>query len=140
VKDLALFFKEINQTLSCLSPKEFPKERLPETLVLLNNLVYLVENVKQHLKLSDVEVLCRLFECLITAMVLQKNGIDLQEESAVEDPDKNLSTPFQLKDIPDKMLSIVQKQFRLVEGFIDTRLAVRPVEYNNVTTWNQELH
>ncbi len=81
-------------------PQRLPKEQLPETLVLLTNFLRLVQNVKQHLKLNQVEVLCCLVECLISAIVIQKKGIDLQSECE-NDPDENLSTPYQLTDIPE---------------------------------------
>ena len=125
--------------LHCFSPQQFPKERLQETLVLLKNLVYLVMDVKQHLKLNQVEVLCRLVECLITIIVLQKKGIDLEDEFANENgSDENLSTPLQLADIPNEMSSLFEKQCEFVENFINTKLSSF-LENSDVTDWNQEL-
>ncbi|CAB4038281.1 Hypothetical predicted protein, partial [Paramuricea clavata] len=122
--------------------EDFPKGRLRETLVLLNNLVLLVQNVKQHLRLNQVKILCRLVECLITTIVLQKKGIDLQDEPSVleneNDRDKNLSTSFQLTDIPKEMSSHLQSQKAFVEGFIDARLSLG-LEYSKDTEWDQEL-
>ena len=112
--------------LHCFSPKEFPKERLQETLVLLDNLMYLVYDVKQHLKLGQVEVLCRLVECSISTIVLQKKGIDLQDDPAAlqHEIDPNLFTPIQLTEIPEEMSSLLRKQCLYVDGFIDMRLPV----------------
>ena len=128
--------------LHCFSPKQFPKERLQETLVLLNNLVYLVQTEKQNLKLNQVEVLCRLVECLITAIVLQKKGIDLQDESAAlgneNDRNDNLSTSFKLKDIPKEMSSLLKEQRGFVHNFMLDKL---PLGLENITftDWDREL-
>jgi hypothetical protein len=123
------------------SPEKFPKVRLPETLILLSNLVHLGLNVKYHLELGQVEVLCRLVECLITAIDLQKKGIDIEHKSAVlkheNDADENLSTPYQLTDIPE-MSQFFKEQFASVEDFMNTRLSVS-LQYNGATEWNQEL-
>lgn len=125
--------------LHCFSPKQFTKERQQETLVLLNNLVYLVKDVKQHLKLYQVEVLCRLVECLITIIVLQKKGIDNEDESGNEnESDENLSTPFQLADIPNEVSSLFEKQCEFVENFVNTKLPSF-LENSDVTDWKREL-
>ncbi len=128
--------------LYCFSPKQFPGKRLQETLALLNNLVHLVHNVKQHLKLDQVELLCRLLECSTTAIVLQKNGIDCQEEYAIleheNESDENLCTSYQLTDIPTEMLRFFRKQEELVESFISVKLPLS-LEYSKVAEWNQEL-
>ena len=104
--------------------------------------MFLVQYVKQHLELRQVQVLCHLVECLITAIILQKNGIDLQDESAVLgseiDPDENLSTSFQFTDIPHEMLSLFKNQCGLVEKFFETKLPVH-LGYSRITPWNEEL-
>jgi hypothetical protein len=127
----------------CFSCGDFPKGRLRETLVLLNNLVLLVQNVKQHLRLNQVKILCRLVECLITTIVLQKKGIDLQDEPTVleneNDPDKNLSTSFQLTDISKEMSSHLQAQKAFVEGFMHDATLSLGLEYSKDAEWNQEL-
>ncbi|CAB4041147.1 Hypothetical predicted protein, partial [Paramuricea clavata] len=126
----------------CFSPEHFPQDRLPETLILLNNLVRVVGNVKQHLQLSQVEVLCRLVECLVTAIDLQKKGIDLDNKSALleheNDPDENLSTPYQLTDIP-KMLEFYKEQYALVYNFMNAKLSTIYLENCRDNEWNEEL-
>jgi hypothetical protein len=107
-------------------------------LVLLNNLVRLVGNVTHNLKLSQVEVLCRLVECLITAIDLQKKGIDIEHKSAVlkheNEPDENLSTPYQLTDIPE-MSPLFNEQLELVEKFMNAKVLCRM----SYAEWNLEL-
>ena len=128
--------------MHCFSAEQFPKEQLQETLVLLHNLVSLVQNVKQHLKLNQVEILCRLVECLITTIVLQKKGIDFPDEPVVleheHDREVHLSTSFQLTDIPKEMASFLKKQSGFVDDFLGRRL---PGNLTNCkdTEWNQEL-
>ena len=89
----------------------------------------LVQNVEQHLHLYQVHLLCRLTECLVTTIVLQKKGIDIEEESAAlgndNEPDDNLSTYFQLSDIPKEMLFYLETHRKLVDDFIDIRLQHR---------------
>lgn len=108
-------------------------------MVLLDNFVVLVENVKQHLKLNEVHVLCHLVECLIAGIVLQKNGIDLQDESETENrPHDSISTPFEsTNDIPKEMLTLLKKQNGLVDNFMNTRLSY--LEYSTVADWHKEL-
>ena len=121
------------------SPGKYPRERQPETMVLLNNLVVLVENVKQHLKLNQVHVLCHLVECLISGIVLQKKGIDLQDESETENKSHDgISTPFEsTNDIPKEMLALFKKQSGLVDNFINGKLYY--LEYSAVAEWHKEL-
>ncbi len=103
--------------------------------------MFLVQTVKQHLKLNQVEVLCRLVECLITAIVLQKKGIDLQDESAAlgneNDRNDNLSTSFKLKDIPKEMSSLLKDQSGFVHKFMSDRLLW--LEKITFEEWDQEL-
>ena len=93
----------------------------------------LVGNVTHNLKLSQVEVLCRLVECLITAIDLQKKGIDIEHKSAVlkheNEPDENLSTPYQLRDIPE-MSPLFNEQLELVEKFMNAKLSKSYAEWN----------
>ncbi|CAB4015366.1 zinc finger 3 homolog [Paramuricea clavata] len=126
-----------------IGEKEFRSERLQETLVLLNNLVRLVGNVTQYLKLSQVEVLCRLVECLITAIDLQKKGIDIEYKSTLleheNDPGENLSTPYQLADIPE-MSPLFKEQLALVEKFMNARLSKSFAEWNlELLAWTELL-
>jgi hypothetical protein len=104
--------------------------------------VLLVQNVKQHLKLNQVKVLCRLVECLITTIVLQKKGIDFPDEPVVleheHDRDAHLSTSFQLTDIPKEMASHWKKQSGFVDDFLGKRLPIN-LTYCNGTEWDQEL-
>ena len=124
------------------SPEQFPKEQLQETLVLLNNLVLLVQNVKQHLELNQVEILCRLVECLITTIVLQKKGIDFPDEPVVleheNDRDVHLSTSFQLTDIPKEMASFLKTQSGFVDDFLGKKLP-GSLTYCKETEWDREL-
>ncbi len=103
----------------------------------------LVEIVKENLKFSELEIPCRLVECFITAAVLQKRGIDHQDETEVleseNDPEGNFSTSFQLLDIPEKILSLWNKQLRLVEDFVNMKLGVRPIQYTTAPSWIEEL-
>ncbi len=117
----------------CFSPKEFPKHQVGETLVLLDTLVRLAENIKQHLEFSQVEVLCRLVECLITAIDHQQKGIDLENKFAAleheNNPDEKLSTPYKWTDIPE-MLPFFNKQLALVESFMKAKLSYYIAEWN----------
>ena len=98
-------------------------------MVLLNNLVLLAEILKHYLKLNQVEVLCHLMECLITAIVLQKKGIDIEDESGDEDC---------LDDLPEEMSSVLKKLSGCVTGFIEVKL-FRPLEGITDTGWHKEL-
>ena len=101
-------------------------------MVLLDTLVRLAENIKQYLELSQVEVLCRLVECLITAIDVQKKGIDLVALEHGNNPDEKLSTPYKWTDIP-AMLPFFKKQLAFVESFMKARLSY------NIAEWNLEL-
>ena len=124
----------------CFSPAEYPKERQQETMVLLNNFVVLVENVKQHLKINEVDVLCHLVECLITGIVLQMKGIGLQDESGNENSSHDcISMPFEsLDDIPKEMSSLHKKQSESVDKFLNINLRSY-LEYSTDMEWHQEL-
>ena len=108
-------------------------------MVLLDNLIFLVRNVKPWLDLHEVVVLCRLVECLITAIVLQKNGIDFQDKSATENTQKNNSIPFELKEIPKELLSRLNDQRRYVKEFIKGKVAFHDAKYITRTQWSKEL-
>ena len=121
------------------SPEQFPKERLEDTLVLLNNLVELVRIVKQHLKINQVQVLCRLVECLITVIVLQKKEIDVQDKSVVENEnsqDEENLTSFTLKEIPNEMSGLLRKQRDFVDDFINKKVIA---SMKNTSKWDQEF-
>lgn len=108
-------------------------------MVLLNNFVFLIENVKQHLKLNQVDVLCHLVECLITGIVLQKKGIDLQDESGNRNgaDDNNTDPSESTDDFPKEMISLQEKQSKKVDYFINANL--ESLEYSNDAVWHQEL-
>ena len=104
-----------------------------ETLVLLDTFVRLAENIKQCLKLRHVKVFCRLTECLITTIDLQKKGVDLESNFAEleheNDPKEKISTTYQLTDIP-KMLPFFKKQLVLVESFMKSKLPYLIAEWD----------
>ena len=118
---------------------------MEETLVLLNNLVYLVQNVKQYLKIHQVQVFCRLVECLISGIVLQKEGIDYQDQSTIlknsREINPNEKTPanFELKDIPKEMSSLLKKQCGFVDDFIATKLRGCSIRNCSTSEWDREL-
>ena len=124
------------------SPNEFLDDRLQETTVLLDSLLHLAKNVKQHLKLNQVELVCRLVECLVTVIVLHKKGTDLQEESTVlkneSSSDRSLSTSFKLEDVSNEMSLFWKKQFQLVEDFMVSKLSYS-LEYTKFNEWCLEL-
>ena len=123
----------------CSSPVRYPKDRQPETMVLLKNFVFLVENVKQHLKLNQVDVLCHLVECLVTGIVLQKKGIDLQDESENRNgADESVTEPSEsTDDFPKEMITLQEKQSEKVDYFIRANLKI--LEYSSDAEWRQEL-
>ena len=127
---------------TCFSPKQIGKGGMKETLVFIENLVYLVFDVKQHLKLNQVKVFCRLVECLVTAVVHQMKAVDLEEEASAtgneNDPKKTISTSFELRDIPKEMSSLFKRQVEIVDKFIQDRLPVS-IEYCGISQWDQEL-
>ena len=108
-------------------------------MVLLNNFVVLVENVKQHLRLGEVDVLCHLVECLITGIVLQKKGIDLQDKSENRNgADDSISEPWEsTDDFPKEMISLHEKQSAKVDYFLKMKL--KNLEYSRDAEWHQEL-
>jgi hypothetical protein len=125
--------------LHCFRPENFPEERLKETLVLLDNLVYLVQILKSCLQLTHIQVLCRIVECLITAILLQLKETDLEATPENENKqDEKTFTSFQLRDIPEKMLTQFKKLCELVEKFLDEKLPVH-LGYSRITPWKNEL-
>ena len=78
-------FKQIFS--QCFSSERYPKEGLPEAMVLLDNFVLLVANLK-HLELGQVEVICHVVECSITTW----KAMYLQVESGHEDDLSNISS------------------------------------------------
>ena len=108
-------------------------------MVLLNNFVVLGENMKHHLKLNHVHVLCHLVECLIAGIVLQKKGIDLQDESETgNEPHDSMSVPFEsINDIPKEMFLLFKKQITLVDNFISWKLNY--LHDSSVAEWHKEL-
>ncbi len=93
--------------------------------------------MKRHVKLNQVGIFCRVMECLITAIDLQKKGIDLENKFAAleheKDPDENPSSPYQWTDIPE-MLPFFKKQLALVESFMMSKL-----NSYHLVDWNLEL-
>ena len=108
-------------------------------MVLLKNFVFLVENVKQHLKLNQVDVLCHLVECLLTGIVLQKKGIDLQDESENRNGADESVTELSesTDDFPKEMITLQEKQSEKVDYFIRANLKI--LEYSSDAEWRQEL-
>ena len=109
-------------------------------MILLENFVFLVDTVKQNLKLNEVDILCRLVECLITGILLQKKGIDPQDKSrdsnnGADDSITEFSEPTD--DFPEEMLSLQKKQSKKVSSFIDNKLKYR--ENSRDEEWHQEL-
>ena len=109
-------------------------------MVLLNNFVFLVENVKQYLKLNEVDVLCHLVECLTTVIVLQMKGIDFQDGSRNENSSHDsISMPFQsVDDIPKEMSFLRNKQHELVDKFLTKNLRYFLKDSSDVE-WQEEL-
>ena len=108
-------------------------------MVLLKNFVFLVENVKQHLKLNQVDVLCHLVECLLTGIVLQKKGIDLQDESENRNGADESVTELSesTDDFPKEMITLQEKQSEKVDYFIRANLKI--LKYSSDAEWRQEL-
>ena len=121
-------------SIICPSPKEFPNDRMQETLVLLDTLVWHSTNINECLKVCEVEVLCRLMECLTTTIDIQMKGIDLEN-----DQDNNVSKPYELNDIGE-MLPEFGKMFSNVDCLVEKKLSTVPrLEQCEATEWNQEL-
>ena len=78
-------------------------------MVLLDNFVLLVENLKHHLDLNQVEVICRAVECSITIVVLQRKANDLQDESAHEDD---------LGNSPEEMSAVFESLSESVANYV----------------------
>ena len=114
---------------SCFRPEQYPRERPKETIVLLNNLVLLAEILKNYLQLNEVEVLCRLMECLITAIVLQKKETNVKDESGNEDD---------LDDLPEEVSSAFKRLSECVAKFVERKLS-QPLEYSTDEKWKKEL-
>ena len=90
--------------------------------------------MKQNLTLNHVEILCRLAECLITAIDVQKKGMDLQSEYETH-PKDNRSLSYQLADIP-KMSGFYKELLREVEYFTDQKIYT---SLKDASDWKQEL-
>lgn len=120
----------------CFRPAKFPKERQQETLVLLENFVVIMKNLKQYLKFNGVALLCRLAECSITLISLQMKGMhipDGSEESAFPEP-------FALTDIPEKMSSLWKEQCEFVYKFLDDKLSGMVKQGSgDCAKWGKEL-
>ena len=114
---------------SCCRPEQCLKERLPETMVLLNNLVFLAQILKNYLELNQIEVLCHLMECSITAIVPQKRGIDIQEESGNVDD---------LDDLPEEMSSVIKRLSDSVASFVECKLS-QSLENSTEARWHKEV-
>ena len=100
----------------------------------------LVENVKQNLKLNQVDILCHLVECLITGIVLQMKGIGFQDESRNGNSSHDsISMPFEsLDDIPKEMSSLRKKQSELVDKFLTQNLRYF-LKDSSKNEWHVEL-
>ena len=115
------------------SPEEFPYARLQESLVLLNTLVCLSANIKRHLELYQIDVLCRLMECFTVTIDLQMKGIDIEN-----DPVENLPKPYKLSDIAG-MLPLFKELLSLVVNFMNKKLRTVYLERCSAAEWNREL-
>ena len=95
--------------------------------------------MKQHLKLNQVDVLCHLVECLVTGIVLQKKGIDLQDESENRNgANESVTEPSEsTDDFPKEMITLQEKQSEKVDYFIRANLKI--LEYSSDAEWRQEL-
>lgn len=98
-------------------------------MVLLDNFVLLVENLKQHPELNQVEVICRVVECSITIVVLQRKANDRQDESANEDD---------LGDNPDEMSAVFERLSESVANYVKWKPRFR--WQNKDAPSQQELH
>ena len=95
-------------------------------MVLLNNFVLLVDNLKQHVKLDQMDIICHVVECSITVSVLQKKGIHLQDKSGNED-DRG--------DISEEISSVFERLSESVANVIKWKPRYRDKD----TRWHQEL-
>ena len=98
-------------------------------MVLLNNFEFLVENLKQHIKLDQVQLLCVVVECFINAVVLQQKGIEIQDEFGDEKD---------LDDISVRMSSLFENLSRSLASFIE-RKTPHFFGYNWHARWQQEM-
>ena len=101
-------------------------------------MVHLVQAVKQHLRLNQVEVLCRLVECSMTAIEHQKK-IDLEGQSAeldLNDPSRAVSC--EKPDILKEMLHLWKNQFQFVVDFMLGKVG-RQIECIVDSEWEEEL-
>ena len=98
-------------------------------MVLLNNIEFLVENLNQHLKLDQVQLLCVVVECFIKAVVLQQKGIEIQDEFGGEKD---------LDDISVRMSSLFENLSRSLASFIE-RKTHHFFGYNWHARWQQEM-
>ena len=98
-------------------------------MVLLDNLGLLGEILKDCLKLEQVEVLCHLMECLVTAIVRQIKGIDVEDESSNE---------VDLDNLPKEMSTVFKKLDGCVAGFVEKKL-FQSLEHSPDEQWHREL-
>ena len=98
-------------------------------MVLLNNFILLVDNLKEHVKLDQIEIICNLVECSVTVAALQKKEIHLQDESGNED-DRG--------DIPEELSSVFERLSESVANVIKWKPRYR-CENKKDAQWHQEL-
>ena len=98
-------------------------------MVLLDNLGFLAEILKCYLKLDQVEVLCHLMECLVTAIVRQIKGIAVEDESSNE---------VDLDNLPKEISTVFKKLDGCVAGFVEKK-AFQSLEYSTDERWHREL-
>ena len=98
-------------------------------MLLLDNLVSLAELLKYYIKLDQVDVLCHLMECLATAILRQKKGIDFQHKSSNDED---------FDDLPKQMSTVFKELDESVASFVDRNL-LKPLEYITDKQWHEEL-
>ena len=98
-------------------------------MVLLDNLVLLAALLKNYLKLDQVEVLCHLMECLATAIVRQKKGIDFQHKSSNDED---------FDDLSEEMSTVFKNLDESVACFVERNLS-ESLENSTDEQWYEEL-
>lgn len=76
-----------------------------------------MSNIKNYLQLHHIGILCRITECVITAITLQVNAIELQKSSDIDDGQKSADLS-QVEDVPDHLLIRFKEVWRMVDGFV----------------------
>ena len=91
-------------------------------MVLLNNFVLLVENLKQHVKLDQIEIICHVVECSITVAHVLQNNSDNEDDRG---------------DISEEMSSVFERLSESVANVIKWKPRYRHEDKD--ARWRQEL-